>query len=36
VKRVLEILVEELKMAMMLCGRPTIASIDRSVIWTGR
>jgi 4-hydroxymandelate oxidase len=33
VQRVIEILVEELQMAMMLSGRPTIASIDRGVIW---
>jgi 4-hydroxymandelate oxidase len=34
VARVIQLLVEELKMAMMLCGRPTIASIDESVIWS--
>ena len=33
VQRVIEVLVEELRMAMMLTGRPTIASIDRGVIW---
>jgi 4-hydroxymandelate oxidase len=33
VRRVVELLVEELKMAMMLTGRATVASIDRTVIW---
>jgi 4-hydroxymandelate oxidase len=33
VQRVIEILVQELQMAMMLTGRPTIASIDETVIW---
>ncbi|OLE53278.1 MAG: alpha-hydroxy-acid oxidizing enzyme [Bacteroidetes bacterium 13_1_20CM_4_60_6] len=33
VQRVIEILSEELVMAMMLTGRPTIGAIDRSVIW---
>ncbi len=33
VARVIEILRHELCLAMALCGRPTIASIDRSVIW---
>jgi 4-hydroxymandelate oxidase len=33
VTRVVEILRREFEMAMMLTGRPTIASIDRSVIW---
>jgi 4-hydroxymandelate oxidase len=33
VQRVIEILAGEVRMAMMLCGRPTIASIDRSVLW---
>jgi len=33
VARVVEILRAELEMAMGLTGRPTIASIDRSVIW---
>lgn len=33
VARVVEILRREFEMAMMLTGRPTIASIDRSVIW---
>jgi isopentenyl diphosphate isomerase/L-lactate dehydrogenase-like FMN-dependent dehydrogenase len=33
VARVVEILQREFKMAMALTGRPTIASIDRSVIW---
>ena len=41
VSRVLEILQTELEMAMVLTGRPTIASIDRSVLppgwpWTRR
>ena len=33
VTRVVEILRKELEMAMALTGRPTIASIDRSVLW---
>jgi isopentenyl diphosphate isomerase/L-lactate dehydrogenase-like FMN-dependent dehydrogenase len=33
VRRVVEILLKEFEMAMMLTGRATIASIDRSVIW---
>jgi 4-hydroxymandelate oxidase len=33
VTRVVRILRREFEMAMMLTGRPTIASIDRSVIW---
>jgi 4-hydroxymandelate oxidase len=33
VTRVVEILRRELELAMMLTGRPTIASIDRSVLW---
>jgi len=33
VTRVVEILRKELEMAMALLGRPTIASIDRSVLW---
>jgi 4-hydroxymandelate oxidase len=33
VKRVLDILRNELEMAMGLIGRPTIASIDRSALW---
>jgi len=33
VARVIEILRTELELAMKLCGRPTIASIDRSVLW---
>ncbi len=33
VTRVVQILRKEFEMAMMLTGRPTIASIDRSVIW---
>ncbi|MFZ0819700.1 MAG: alpha-hydroxy acid oxidase [Candidatus Acidiferrales bacterium] len=34
VAKVLEILRTELQMAMALTGRPTIASIDRTVLWT--
>jgi 4-hydroxymandelate oxidase len=33
VERVVRILRTEFEMAMMLTGRPTLASIDRSVIW---
>ncbi len=33
VTRVVEILRKEFELAMMLAGRPTLASIDRSVIW---
>ena len=33
VTRVIQILRKEFEMAMMLTGRPTIASIDRSVLW---
>jgi 4-hydroxymandelate oxidase len=33
VTRVVQILRKEFEMAMMLTGRPTLASIDRSVIW---
>jgi len=33
VSTVLEILKTELRMAMMLTGRPNVASIDRSVLW---
>ena len=33
VTRVVEILRKEFEFAMMLTGRPTIASIDRSVLW---
>lgn len=33
VTRVVDILRRELELAMMLTGRPTIASIDRSVLW---
>ncbi|MBV9769245.1 MAG: alpha-hydroxy-acid oxidizing protein [Bryobacterales bacterium] len=33
VTRVLQILRREFELAMMLTGRPTIASIDRSVLW---
>jgi 4-hydroxymandelate oxidase len=34
VQRVVELLVAELRMAMMLCGRASIADIDRTVLWT--
>lgn len=34
VARVMNILQREFEMAMALTGRPTIASIDRSVLWT--
>jgi 4-hydroxymandelate oxidase len=34
VTRVVDILRREFEMAMALTGRPTIASIDRSVLWT--
>jgi 4-hydroxymandelate oxidase len=33
VRRVVEILQMELEMAMALCGRPDIASIDSSALW---
>jgi 4-hydroxymandelate oxidase len=33
VQRVLAILRQELEMAMVLTGRPSLASIDRSVLW---
>ncbi|HVR69262.1 MAG TPA: alpha-hydroxy acid oxidase [Vicinamibacteria bacterium] len=33
VRRVVDILRHELEMAMMLTGRPSLASIDRSVLW---
>ena len=33
VTRVIEILRKEFEMTMMLMGRPTIASIDKSVLW---
>jgi len=33
IRRAVEILTTELKMAMALSGRPTIASIERDVIW---
>jgi 4-hydroxymandelate oxidase len=33
VTRVVDILRRELELAMMLTGRPTIASIDPSVLW---
>ncbi len=35
VARVVEILRHELELAMALCGRPTIESIDASVLWPG-
>jgi 4-hydroxymandelate oxidase len=34
VSRVVDILRDELQMAMALTGRPNIASISRSVLWT--
>jgi 4-hydroxymandelate oxidase len=33
VTRAVEILRTEFELAMMLTGRPTIASIDRSMLW---
>ena len=33
VRRVVSLLEQELRMAMMLLGRPSIASIDRTVLW---
>lgn len=33
VAQVVRLLRKELELAMMLCGRPTIASIDRTVLW---
>jgi 4-hydroxymandelate oxidase len=36
VARVIEILLTELRAAMALCGRPTLASIDESVLWNHR
>ena len=36
VARVINILRTELEMAMALSGRPTLASIDRSVLWDQR
>lgn len=33
VARVIEILLEELRVAMSICGRPTLASVDKSVLW---
>lgn len=33
VRKVVDILRQELELAMALCGRPTLASIDRSVLW---
>ncbi|GAC1630129.1 MAG: alpha-hydroxy acid oxidase [Candidatus Acidiferrum sp.] len=35
VAKVVEILLQELRAAMALCGRPTLNSIDESVFWTG-
>jgi 4-hydroxymandelate oxidase len=35
VTRVIDILADEFRMAMMLCGRPSIASIDASTLWGG-
>jgi 4-hydroxymandelate oxidase len=35
VTRVVEILRKEFELAMMLTGRPSIASIDRTVLWPG-
>jgi 4-hydroxymandelate oxidase len=35
ISRAVDILTTELKMAMALSGRPTIASMGRDVIWTG-
>jgi isopentenyl diphosphate isomerase/L-lactate dehydrogenase-like FMN-dependent dehydrogenase len=34
VNKVISILQREFQMAMMLTGRTSVASIDRSVIWT--
>jgi 4-hydroxymandelate oxidase len=36
VERVVKILFTETQAAMALCGRPTLASIDRSVLWPDR
>jgi isopentenyl diphosphate isomerase/L-lactate dehydrogenase-like FMN-dependent dehydrogenase len=36
VARVVQILRQEFELAMMLSGRPTIAAIDRSVLWQFR
>lgn len=33
VERVVQILLNEFRSAMALCGRPTLASIDRTVLW---
>jgi 4-hydroxymandelate oxidase len=33
VARVVQILRHEFELAMMLLGRPTLASIDRSILW---
>lgn len=35
VQRVIEILTRELELAMKLTGRPTLASLDRTVLWDG-
>jgi 4-hydroxymandelate oxidase len=35
VRRVVDILVKELVLAMALCGRPSLASLDRGVLWDG-
>lgn len=35
VAKIVEILLQELRAAMALCGRPTLNSIDESVFWTG-
>ncbi|HEX2079067.1 MAG TPA: alpha-hydroxy acid oxidase [Longimicrobium sp.] len=36
VARVVEILRQELEMAMALCGRPSLAALDRTVLWDPR
>ena len=33
VSQIVRLLRKELELAMMLCGRPTVASIDRTVLW---
>ena len=35
VAKVIDILLQELRAAMALCGRPTLFSIDKSVLWQG-
>ncbi len=35
VAKVISILLQELRAAMALCGRPTLASIDKSALWNG-